>query len=108
MVNPIENRGVLMGTITEFDVWLDEADLEGHEEIYALYRAITDKCDFGIINCSENNGKLFIKTGQTENTLMLVSSKATDMFIKTIYKRFDIDGDIEGWYGFKRNMAKDD
>lgn len=26
-----------MATITDFDAWLDQADPEGHEELYGLY-----------------------------------------------------------------------
>lgn len=39
---------------------------------------------------------------------MLASEKAYSAFLKAMNSRFDIDGNLEGWYGFKRAMAKDD
>ncbi|NIA11948.1 MAG: hypothetical protein GWP10_20055 [Nitrospiraceae bacterium] len=97
-----------MATITKFDVWLDEADPDDHEEVYALYRAVSDVDQFGMYKCSVNNGKYFVKGDHTEDTLMLASEKAREAFFKAMKTRFGIEGDIESWYGYKRAMAKDD
>ena len=50
----------------------------------------------------------FVKGDHTTNTLILASEKAYYAFLKEINARFELEGDIEGWYGFKRAMAKDD
>ena len=41
-----------MATITDFDAWLDQADPEGYEEVYALYRAIVDCDEVGRYQCN--------------------------------------------------------
>lgn len=97
-----------MATITDFNKWLNEVDPDNHEEIYALYRAVIDIDQNGMYECSVNNGKYFVKGDHTINTLTLASEKAYSAFLKEINARFELEGDIEGWYGFKRAMAKDD
>ncbi len=44
-----------MATITDFDAWLDMADAEGHEEVYSLYRAVSDIDEMGMYECSSCN-----------------------------------------------------
>ncbi|HAS8529119.1 hypothetical protein ABMY37_21360 [Vibrio vulnificus] len=99
-----------MATITEFDAWLDMADLEGHEEVYALHQAVSGREDVGMFQCQENNGKFFVTANHVDDTLMLASEDAYRYFLTVIEKRFGISefGDIEGWYGYSRAMAKDD
>ena len=95
-------------TTTDFQAWLDQADLDGHEEIYNLYRAIVDVDHIGTYSCSMNNGKYFVKGEHVEDTLMLASEKAKDAFLIEFQKGQGIEGDIEGWYSYKRAMSKDD
>lgn len=97
-----------MAIITDFNEWLDEADPDSHEEIYALFRAVEDINQNGMYKCWINNKKYFVKGDHTTNTLILASEKAYYAFLKEINARFELEGDIEGWYGFKRAMAKDD
>lgn len=100
-----------MGTITDFDGWLDQADPDDYEEIYALYRAVANGETFGRYECKPSQGhfKWFVKAGCTEDTLMLASSKAREAFLRRIEERFgDGELDMESWYHFHRNMAQDD
>ena len=97
-----------MATITDFEEWINEADPDSNEEIYALYRAVSDINQNGMYECSMNNGKYFVKGDHTENTLMLASEKAYSAFLQYMNVYFNFEGDIEGWYGFNRAMAKDD
>ncbi|EGQ7810926.1 hypothetical protein I6Y99_004995 [Vibrio parahaemolyticus] len=100
-----------MATITDFDAWLDMADAEGHEEVYSLYRAVSDIDEMGMYECSENNGKYFLKASHVDDTLMLASEKARQAFLGEISSRFgisDFGGDIEGWYSYCHAMSKDD
>ena len=97
-----------MATITDFEEWLNEADPDSCEEIYALYKAVSDIDQHGMYECSMNNGRYFVKGDHTTNTLMLASGKAYSAFLNTINSRFQIEGDIEGWYGFSLAMAKSD
>lgn len=99
-----------MATITEFESWLDSADPDDHEEVYALYQAVSNSENAGIYTCSENKGKYFLKADHVDDTLMLASDKARSAFLSAVDFRFGIAefGDIEGWYGYKRAMSKDD
>jgi len=97
-----------MATITDFDAWLNEADPDDYEEIYALCRAVMDIDEFGMYKCSMNNGKYFVKGNHTEDTLMLASEKARLAFVGTIDVRFKMEGNLEGWYQYKRAMTKND
>jgi hypothetical protein len=99
-----------MATITEFDAWFDMADLDDHEEVYSLYRAVSGRDEMGMYKCDVNNGKYFVTADHVDDTLMLASDKALNAFLSEIESRFGISdfGDIEGWYGYKRAMAKSD
>lgn len=100
-----------MATITDFEGWLDEADPDGFEEVYSLYMAIENGEEFGPYECkpSSDNSKWFIKASHTDDTLMLASEKARKAFLSLIHSRFcDPKLDMESWYHYKRNMAKDD
>jgi hypothetical protein len=50
-----------MTTITDFDAWLEQANPEGHEEVYALYSCVLGEEDFGFWECKKSAGRLFIK-----------------------------------------------
>ncbi len=100
-----------MATITDFEEWLDNLDDDSKdiEEINNLYDSITGKTQMGVFTCDENNGKLFIKSDCSEQTLMLASEKA----IKTFLDKLDIEyggdfGTVALYYDFVRNMRKDD
>lgn len=98
-----------MATITDFEAWLDQADPEGHEEVYALYYCVDNEEDFALFECGENNDRLFIKAGHAEDTLMLASPAAKAAFLELITSKYVNDGmDMESWYGYRRAMAKDD
>ncbi len=100
-----------MTTTTEFDNWLDAADIEGHEEVYSLYSAVSDISEVGMYKCSENNNKYFLSASHIDDTLMLASEKAREAFLAEIESRFgiaDFGGDIESWHGYMHAMSKDD
>ncbi|MBB1385394.1 hypothetical protein H5119_07575 [Pseudoalteromonas sp. SG45-5] len=99
-----------MTTITEFDTWLDAAGVEGHEEVYALHWAVSNREEMGMYKCDVNNGRYFITADGTDDTLMLASDKALHAFLSKVESCFGISdfGDIEGWYAYSRAMSKDD
>ena len=100
-----------MATITDFDAWLDQADPEGYEEVYALYRAIVDCDEVGRYQCnaSQDGTKWFVKASSADDTLMLASIEAKDAFVKHVDSKYgDSELDMESWYHFNRNMEKDD
>ena len=100
-----------MATITDFEAWLDQADPDGYEEVFALYQAVTECGSFGFYECKAGpkGTNWFIKGGGTEDTLMLASQKARDAFTKLVEEKYgDGELDMESWYHYHRNMARDD
>ena len=100
-----------MTTITDFNAWLDQAEADDHEEAYALYQAVRDTTDMGPYKCvSAPNGKWIVSASHAEDNLLLASDAAKSTFLSMISDRYihDADMDMESWYHYKRNMAKDD
>lgn len=100
-----------MTTITDFEAFLDQAEPDDHEEVYALYKAVEDCTDMTWYECVEApNGKWIVSSPNAEDKLLLASQQAKDAFLHLVSERYidDQDQDIEGWYGYKRAMAKDD
>jgi len=94
-----------MATTTSFEEWLDAADPDDFEIIYALYQAVSERETYDPWQISMNRDRLFVKCGFTKDTLMLASEKACNSFLSLISKKYcgDFD-DIESWYGYERNM----
>lgn len=100
-----------MAVATDFEAWLELADPDGYEEVYALYMAVLDVEEFGLYKCSksENGDQWFITGNHIENKLMLSGDKARETFLSLIKSRYcDLEMEIESWYQYERNMAKTD
>lgn len=100
-----------MDTITDFSAWLDQADLDDHEEVYALYKAVEDVDDVGLYKCtaSKDGTKWFVEASHTEDKLMLASVEARAAFLKKIENEYtNGELDIESWYYYQSQMNKDD
>ena len=50
-----------MTTTTNFEIWLEENEPEGHEEIYALYQTVVTRDDWGAYAVTNVGGKTFVK-----------------------------------------------
>jgi hypothetical protein len=95
-----------MATTTDFSIFLEEADPDGFEEVYALYQAVKNEEEYGLYECTKNSdGKLFIKANHTSSTLLIASEKAKKLFLDTIEKKFCEDMDIESWYGLHNGLS---
>jgi hypothetical protein len=96
-----------METIHDFDAWLDLEQPEGHEEIYDLYRSVQLRKTGGFYHVSTKGEQTFIR-GQS-STLRLANEKARHAFLaKVVALKDDDQMSMEGWYEFRRSMAKDD
>jgi len=97
-------EGIAMSSTTNFDVWLEENEPDGHEEIYSLYQAVDLREGYGLWDVTTQGDKTFIKG--TTSTLQLLSEKARLAFLTAVEKlKDDPEMDMESWYGFERNMA---
>ncbi|MCW1915234.1 hypothetical protein OJ996_16730 [Luteolibacter sp. GHJ8] len=101
-----------MNTITDFEGWLDQVDLggEGYEDVYSLYRSVTDGGRWGRFECKHtpNDTKWFVTADSVDDHLMLASEKARDYFLAYITKEHCGDMEMESWYYYHHAMSKDD
>lgn len=102
-----------MATTTDFKLWTDFVQLENYEEIYCIYKSVSDNDEWGAFRCSKkensNRTMYFLKCDYCDDILVLASEKAKDSFlqyIQTNYIKSDLD--IEGWYGFEYAKSKND
>ena len=77
-----------MATICDFKGWLDFVELENYEEIYCIYRSVTDIDEWGAFKCTEKKtskgSMFFLKCDYCDDTLMLASEKARELFPKRL------------------------
>lgn len=98
-----------MATTTDFQEWLDNLDDNDIENIYFLYESVVGETEMGGFKCTNNHGKVFIKNGDNDQTLMLVSGKAVKAFLDKLNREYGGDfGSVGGHYEFVRSMRKDD
>ena len=96
-----------MATITDFESWLGQVRPEGADDVYALFRAVDGEENFGRFRCSRKDEQLFLRVDKWDDILVLASDKAVKAFLSTLKRRFNIEGDIEGWYIARKAMERD-
>lgn len=99
-----------MATITDFQEWIDQTDLDDYNDVYSLYMTVYNLENWGGYQIQEGHvdGQYFLKGIDAEDTLMLASEKARNAFLKKIETDCCNGEDIEAWYGFHHAMEKDD
>lgn len=100
-----------MNTTTDFQEWLRSVDLEDHEEIYSLYRAVQTGTPFGIFDVKPGRGgddRWIVTPVSTDYSLLIASEAARDAFLQHLTRTHCGDLDMEGWYSFKHAMSKND
>ena len=100
-----------MNVTTDFQEWLANVELESHEEVYSLYRAVKDCTSFGIFDVkpAKGSGERWIVTASSiDQSLLIASSDARTAFLQKLTRTYCGDLDMEGWYSFKHGMAKND
>ena len=95
-----------MATITDVESWLDQIRPKSIIDVYSLYRAIIDQENLGRFHCLKNDAQLFLRTDKTDEVLMLASDEAVKECLSTLRRRFNIEGDIRGWYITRRAMER--
>ncbi len=101
-----------MATITDFNEWINAVELEDYNDVYCVYKSITELQEWGgftgTMRTTSKGNMYFIKCSYMDDILMLASDKAKDAFLTTLEKRFAGDMTIEGWYDFSYSMEKND
>jgi hypothetical protein len=95
-----------MARITDVESWLDQIRPKSTIDVYSLYRAIIDQENLGRFHCLKNDAQLFLRTDKMDEVLMLVSDEAVEECLSTLRRRFNIEGDIRGWYITRRAMER--
>lgn len=91
--------------INDFEEWLALEGVDEHEDIYALYEAVSGRDNFGNYEVIVNGDMTFVK-GHTDTTLVLASEKARRALLREVASlRGDTEMDMDSWVGFERNMA---
>lgn len=100
-----------MDTTTDFEGWLDEVNLETHDEIYSLYRSVKD-CDamgFFTTELARNSTtRWIVKSDTCDRSLLLASELAKNTFLMHLERTHCGELDMEGWYGYHHAMEKND
>ncbi len=94
---------------TDFESWLDAADPDGTEEVYALYDGVLNEEGDGLYSVTRRGDQVIVGVGHVDDKLVLASPKAKSAFLRCVRDRYmnstnDEDWDAESWYGFQRNM----
>ncbi len=95
-----------MATITDFESWLNRIRPKSSVDVYSLYRTIIDHENLGRFHCLKSNAQLFLRTDKAGDVLMLTSDEAVEEFLSTLRERFNIEGDVRGWYITRRAMER--
>lgn len=96
-----------MSTTTNFEEWLEDNDPDGYEDVFAVYKAAHDRCDWGHWTVTTKGVKTFIKG--PAGTLSLLSEKARIAFMATVARSVgESVATMEGWYYFQYAMTKPD
>lgn len=96
---------------TDFDAWLDEADLENYEEVYCLYRSVADCDEMGSFKTQVAKGTdngWIVSARHCADTLHLCSETAKNAFLTKLEKKYCGELDMESWYAIEYANAKDD
>ncbi len=93
---------------SEITKWISWLDLDGYEEIYALYQSVYYIEDYGLFNTYEKNGKIYVKSYVQEEILELKNAEQQKAMLKIIEEDYMDGMNSEGFYGFHRAMEKDD
>ena len=96
------------GDISEIADWISWLDLEGYEEIYALYQSVYNIEEYGLFTTYEKNGKIYVKSDVVEEVLELKDKDQQKAMLDIIEEDYMDGMDSEGFYGFHRAMEKDD
>ena len=95
----------------DFAHWLSLVDTVHHEDVHDLYESVRLHDQFGMFECrpSQTNRHLsVVRADGHDEPLLLVSAKARTAFLALLERTYCEDMTMEGWYAYRRAMAKDD
>jgi uncharacterized protein YutE (UPF0331/DUF86 family) len=87
--------------------WISCLDLDGYEEIYALYKSVSYIEEYGLFTTYEKNGKIYVKSDVQDQILEIESKEQQKAMLEIIEDDYMDGMDSEGFYGFHRAMEKD-
>lgn len=101
-----------MNTITDFNSWLGCIDLSDYNDVYSLYRTVSDLSPWGSFEIKVKNAsageQYFLTSCECDDVLMLATEKARIAFLRKLVSDNCGDLDMESYYSFHHAMEKDD
>lgn len=97
-------------SITDFEAWTFALDLDGFEEIDALYRSVKEVDDYGMYRTvkGKKDGTFVVTASFMDDSLFLASEKARDAYLRYIEEKYCGGEPEEIWYAVEHANAKDD
>jgi hypothetical protein len=102
-----------MKATSDFKLWLEENAPETEDDLYCLYRAVTDRTNMGKYAVFEMRGRTFVKCGDA-TPLLIANVAAKQLFLINVGKlrskidpTSDPDMTMEGWYDCYKSQKKD-
>jgi len=96
-------------SITDFETWTLALDLDGFEEIDALYQSVKQVSDYGMYRTvkGKKEGSFVVTASFMDDSLFLASEKARSAYLKYIEDKY-CGGEPEGiWYAVEYANSKD-
>ena len=87
-----------MPTITDCELWLDDAKIESDDAVYSLYHTVFDEEGCGDFQCSSRGKELYIRSSDSKNWLMIASKPARKNFLVMLKTRYCGGEDVQAWY----------
>lgn len=99
-----------MKLTSNFENWINGAQLNDYEAIYSLYRSVLDCDEYGnflTTNSRKSSSEWIVKSEISEQgPLFLANEKIKYAFLKFIEEKFCGDLGMEGWYIMNRSNSK--
>lgn len=87
-----------MPTVTDWERWLDSANIESDDAVYSLYHTVFDEEGCGDFQCSSRGKELYIRFSDSEEWLIIASKPARRKFLAMLKTRYCGGEEVQAWY----------
>ncbi|MCB2411021.1 hypothetical protein [Hymenobacter lucidus] len=96
----------------DFELWLDELQLDDYHDIYALHEAVDNGVSANGFTCypvKESEGEFVvhkIQSDESDRKLSIVSEDAKSTFLRVLRKKYMSGLDADLWFDLQRDKQK--
>lgn len=94
----LKKEEVFMPTVTDGKQWLDSQKALSPDEVYALYKTVSDEGGCGPFQCSNRGKELYIRSSNSQEWLLLTSKLARKNFLDMVKAKFCGGEEMLVWY----------